>query len=154
MFRDEEKSRTERVQRERTGMIIRRIAMADTPTGQAVQSGDLLAEIRRIANNVIYFDDNSDYSGALWDICRKCGMADDDIGQRYIEANEKLTGGDLLASLAAIYWHSGKFSVRYWRLVPKCHLAATLKAIHDEAGRHMPDAIKQIKANKEVRGSE
>jgi len=67
--------------------------MADTPPGQAVQSGDLLAEIRRIANNVIYFDDNSDYSGALWDICRKCGMADDDIGQRYIEANAKLTGG-------------------------------------------------------------
>jgi len=83
---------------------------------------------------------------------------DREYGRRVIahwpeQANEKLTGGDLLASLAAIYRHSGKFSVRYWRLVPKCHLAATLKAIHDEAGRHMP-AIKQIKANKEVRGSE
>jgi hypothetical protein len=54
----------------------------------------------------------------------------------------------LLASLAAIHWHSGKFSVRHWRLVPKRHLAATLKAIHDEAARHMPDAIKQIEANK------
>jgi hypothetical protein len=31
--------------------------------------------------------------------------------------------------------------------VPKRHLAATLKAIHDEAARHMPDAIKQIEAN-------
>lgn len=61
--------------------------MGTNDSGQAVQSGDLLAEIRRIANNVIYFDDSSDYSGALWDICRKCGMADDDIGQKYIEAN-------------------------------------------------------------------
>jgi len=67
-------------------------------------------------------------------------MADTPTGQA-------VQSGDLLASLAAIYCHSGKFSVRYWRLVPKCHLAATLKAIHDEAGRHMPDAIRQIKAN-------
>ncbi len=67
--------------------------MSETVNGQAVQSGDLLAEIRRIANNVIYFDDSHDYGGALWDICRKCGMADDDIGQNYIEANESIRRG-------------------------------------------------------------
>lgn len=61
--------------------------MGTNDNGHAVQSRDLLSDIRRIANNVIYFDDSSDYSGALWDICRKCGMTDDDIGREYIEAN-------------------------------------------------------------------
>jgi hypothetical protein len=51
---------------------------------------------------------------------------------------------DLLASLAAIYCHSGKFSVRNWKMTPKLELAATLQAIHDEAARHMPEEIKQV----------
>jgi hypothetical protein len=62
-----------------------------TPAGPPVRSEALLAEIRRIANNVIYFDDSSDYGGALWDICRKCGMTDDDIGASYIEANDRIS---------------------------------------------------------------
>jgi hypothetical protein len=48
-----------------------------------------------IANNAIYFDDNSDYRSALWDICSKLGMADDDIGAKFIEANPKLGGANL-----------------------------------------------------------
>ena len=70
------------------------------------------------------------------------------------DAGAPVSSEALLASLAAIHWHSGKFSVRHWRLVPKHHLAATLKAIHDEAARHMPDAIKQVEANVERTRSE
>ena len=53
----------------------------------AVRSDDLLGSVTEIANNAIYFDDNSDYRSALWDICSKLGMADNDIGAKFIEAN-------------------------------------------------------------------
>ena len=52
-----------------------------------VRSDDLLGSVTEIANNAIYFDDNSDYRSALWDICSKLGMADNDIGAKFIEAN-------------------------------------------------------------------
>jgi len=39
----------------------------------------------------------------------------------------------LEALLAAIHFHSGKFSSRHWRLVPKSFLASTLKVIHEES---------------------
>jgi len=46
----------------------------------------------------------------------------------------------LKAGVAAIHWHSGKFSVRHWNVVPKSHLAATLRAIHDETAKILPVA--------------
>lgn len=44
------------------------------------------AEIaRKEANNVIYFDDNSDYRRSLWEICKILGMDDEEIGMEYLE---------------------------------------------------------------------
>lgn len=45
----------------------------------------------RIANNAIYFDDNSDYCSALWDICMilKPQLSESEIGQVYIEEDEE-----------------------------------------------------------------
>ena len=60
---------------------------AELSGGEAVRSDDLLGSVTEIANNAIYFDDNSDYRSALWDICSKLGMADNDIGAKFIEAN-------------------------------------------------------------------
>jgi len=42
-------------------------------------------EIKRTANNALYFDDNSDYATALWQICSLLGMDEDDIGEKFIE---------------------------------------------------------------------
>lgn len=42
-------------------------------------------EVKRIANNSMYLYDSSDYRSALWEICSACGMADEAIGQAYIE---------------------------------------------------------------------
>ena len=60
---------------------------AELSGGEAVRSDDLLGSVTEIANNAIYFDDNSNYRSALWDICSKLGMADNDIGAKFIEAN-------------------------------------------------------------------
>ena len=40
-----------------------------------------------VANNTIYFDDNSDYLTALWDICHLLNpsLSDNEIGSKYIE---------------------------------------------------------------------
>lgn len=42
-----------------------------------------------IANNAIYFDDSSDYFGALWDICKALNpeLEDEKIGKMYIDEN-------------------------------------------------------------------
>lgn len=50
---------------------------------------DKLEKAFRIANNAIYFDDNSDYGTALWEICMilKPELGEDEIGQDYIEEN-------------------------------------------------------------------
>ena len=52
----------------------------------------LLAEIKALANNAIYFDDGSDYRSTLWEICNKSGMDDDSIGVKMIEANRGIHG--------------------------------------------------------------
>lgn len=41
----------------------------------------------KIANNAIYFNDNSDYETALWDICNTLNpeLNEDEIGQNYLE---------------------------------------------------------------------
>lgn len=44
-----------------------------------------LAEAKRIANNALYFADNSDYRSAFWDICETLGMKDDEIGNEYMD---------------------------------------------------------------------
>ncbi len=49
----------------------------------------LLFSHRRIANNVIYFDDSSDYPCALREICATQGMDEDDIGAKFIEDTHK-----------------------------------------------------------------
>jgi hypothetical protein len=46
---------------------------------------NIIDKVRRIANNAVYFGDNSNYEDALRIICRKCGMTNDAIGQSYIE---------------------------------------------------------------------
>lgn len=38
-----------------------------------------------IANNAIYFDDNSDYYTALYEIAELLNLNGEDIGDRYIE---------------------------------------------------------------------
>ena len=48
------------------------------------------------------------------------------------------------ASLAAIHYHSGKFSSRFWMAMPKSHLAATLKSIHEECEEALPE-LKKIR---------
>lgn len=50
----------------------------------------LKAEIIKIANNALYFDDSSDYSCALHMICRECGMNIDVIGEKYIPDSDKI----------------------------------------------------------------
>jgi ABC-type nitrate/sulfonate/bicarbonate transport system substrate-binding protein len=50
----------------------------------------LKAEIIKIANNALYFDDSSDYSCALQEICRKCGMDFDDVGEKYIPDSDMI----------------------------------------------------------------
>ena len=47
------------------------------------------ADMTRVANNVIYFDDNSDYRSALLEVCKLGGMDIDDIGVRYIGADDE-----------------------------------------------------------------
>jgi hypothetical protein len=39
----------------------------------------------RVANNALYFDDNSDYGSALWEVCELLGMDKDAIGADFIE---------------------------------------------------------------------
>ena len=46
---------------------------------------DKLNKIFRIANNVIYFDDNSDYKTALYEICDVIKPDDETVGNEYIE---------------------------------------------------------------------
>jgi hypothetical protein len=58
----------------------------------SVHSGDLLASISAIANNALYFNDSSDYRAALHEICIRCGMKYEAIGDRYLEANTPLNG--------------------------------------------------------------
>jgi len=41
--------------------------------------------VKAIANNAIYFADNSDYWGSLWTVCNYLGMGIDDIGTVYME---------------------------------------------------------------------
>ena len=42
----------------------------------------------KIANNVLYFDDSSDYCTALWEICAVLGMDDDIAGEKFMEDEE------------------------------------------------------------------
>jgi len=70
-----------------TRQVWERKPNAELSGGEAVRSDDLLGSVTEIANNAIYFDDNSDYRSALWDICSELGMADNDIGAKFIEAN-------------------------------------------------------------------
>lgn len=44
-----------------------------------------LDEIFKIANNVIYFNDNSDYLTALYEICGIIKPDDETVGNEYIE---------------------------------------------------------------------
>lgn len=48
---------------------------------------DKIKRAFKIANNAIYFNDNSDYETALWDICTilKPELSEDKIGQKYLE---------------------------------------------------------------------
>jgi hypothetical protein len=62
--------------------------MSDTKRGNDAR--DVIDEVRRIANNAIYFNDGSDYEGRLLDICRKCGMTEESIGESYMEENVKI----------------------------------------------------------------
>lgn len=45
----------------------------------------------KIANNAIYFDDNSDYRSALWEICKVLSpkIDEEEIGSKYYEEDEK-----------------------------------------------------------------
>ena len=42
-------------------------------------------DIGKIANNLIYFDDNSDYKSGLWEILDMCHLACDEDELKYIE---------------------------------------------------------------------
>lgn len=42
-----------------------------------------------IANNSIYFNDRSDYKSALWEICETLNSEKLEIGEKYIETEEK-----------------------------------------------------------------
>lgn len=44
-----------------------------------------LNTIFQIANNAIYFQDNSDYLTALYEICAVINPGDENIGQKFIE---------------------------------------------------------------------
>lgn len=44
-----------------------------------------LNKIFKIANNAIYFDDNSDYKTALYEICNVIKPNDETIGEGFIE---------------------------------------------------------------------
>jgi len=44
-----------------------------------------LEQIKRIANNALYFNDNSDYGTGLYAVCRALGMEQNEIGQEYME---------------------------------------------------------------------
>jgi hypothetical protein len=44
-----------------------------------------LDKIFKIANNVIYFDDNIDYLTALYEICDVIKPDDESVGEAYIE---------------------------------------------------------------------
>lgn len=46
---------------------------------------------------------------------------------------------NLKATLGAIHFHSGKFSVRHWKFVPKTSLVATLKTIHEFCEETVPE---------------
>ena len=48
-------------------------------------SGEALNKIFQIANNAIYFDDNSDYKTALYEICNVIKPNDETIGEVCIE---------------------------------------------------------------------
>ena len=62
--------------------------MTDTKRGN--EARDVIDEVLRIANNSVYFRDDSDYEDALWAICRKCGMTDDAIGKSYMGESAKI----------------------------------------------------------------
>ena len=49
------------------------------------QPDPLVAELVRVANNAIYFDDSSDFKSALWEICQLGGIDMDAIGAEFIE---------------------------------------------------------------------
>ena len=44
---------------------------------------NVIAKMQRIANNAIYFGDNSDYRTALYEICAESGMEEDTIGEEF-----------------------------------------------------------------------
>ena len=48
-------------------------------------SNNKLDKIFLIANNAIYFQDNSDYLTALYEICAVINPDDENIGQKFIE---------------------------------------------------------------------
>jgi len=43
-----------------------------------------LSEIKRVANNALYFKDDYDFIAALYDICEECGMKYEDIGNIFL----------------------------------------------------------------------
>jgi hypothetical protein len=46
---------------------------------------EIIENVKRIANNARYFSDSLDYGSALWEICKLCGMDDNEIGADFIE---------------------------------------------------------------------
>lgn len=62
-----------------------------------------------------------------------------DFKQRVSESASSGGLEAIKASMAAIHFHSGKFSARHWKVVPKSHLAAILKSIHDECEKALPE---------------
>lgn len=46
---------------------------------------DPIQEALMIANNAIYFDDNSDYSTALYQVCSALGMAEKPVSVQIIQ---------------------------------------------------------------------
>lgn len=53
------------------------------------------------------------------------------IINRCMKEDEQEKVNVLMGCLNVIRFHSGKFSVRYWRLIPKSNLAGILKHIND-----------------------
>ena len=52
-------------------------------------SNRLISDVLEIANNAIYFGDRKEYLTALWDICIKLGMNEDDVGKKFMEPEIK-----------------------------------------------------------------
>lgn len=62
----------------------------DTPAEKLQRLDNQLEKAFAIANNVIYFNDNSDYETALYEMCAalKPDMKDENIGKEYIEEDK------------------------------------------------------------------